>query len=224
VDFGILDESLLMDEGRLVELSRLIQRSALPLSFSCAARPDQTISAFALREVAAAGCWQMTFDLGGGTDETLRALGQGVTVRQTIEALQTVRRAGIATKAMLRLGSPGETRQTLEATMAFAVRAPLDDIVVGYFAAFPGAEISRDVEEQGARFGTNVDARDAWVSYVPTGFTPAALRAARRRLYRRFYLRPRPVLQYLRRLREPSCRQTLLSAAAAFAKKFVFRQ
>ena len=37
IDFAFHDESLLIDEGRLVELCRHIQRSHLPLSFSCQA-------------------------------------------------------------------------------------------------------------------------------------------------------------------------------------------
>jgi radical SAM superfamily enzyme YgiQ (UPF0313 family) len=223
VDFALMDESLLIDEGRLVELCRLIQRSGLPLSFSCQARPDQSLSAFGWRELAKGGCWQIVFHLAAAEPGMLKRFGARFTVEQALAALKATRAANIGAQVRLLVGGPGETRTTLRATRHFLRRAPLDDVALGYFTPYPGAEIADGLRGLGQIYN-GPGARSEWlVNFVPTGFTPQKLRQARRRLYRRFYLRADVMLRYLRRLRQPVARAALLAAAKAFSRR-MFRR
>ncbi|NLH49973.1 MAG: B12-binding domain-containing radical SAM protein [Myxococcales bacterium] len=222
VDFAFHDESLFIDEGRLVELCRAIQRSGLPLSFSCQARVDQIISPFALRELAKAGCWQVSFGLESGSDDMLRRLGKGTTVEQAREALRKVRAEGISTKAFIMLGAPGETADTLRATRDFVLGEPLDDVMIGFFAPFPGAELTNEIERHGRKIGGYQAMSEHQVSFVPTGLEASELEKFRRRLYRSFYLRRAVFRHYRRRLREPSSRRLLLRAAWQFLRHYAF--
>jgi len=221
VDFAFHDESLFFDEGRLVELCRHVQRSGLPLSFSCQGRVDQKLTPFALGELAKAGCWQVSFGLESGCDEMLSVLGKGATVEQALETVTTVRRARISTKAFIMLGAPGETRETLAATRDFVLKAPLDDVMIAFYTPFPGAELTAGIEQKGKLLGGYDQMSEHEVVFVPHGLDARYLAAFRRKLYRRFYLRWRVITHYLRRLREPSARGVLLNAAWGFVRGFV---
>lgn len=222
VDFAFHDESLFYDEGRLVELCRAIKRSGLPLSFSCQGRVDQKLQEFTLRELAGAGCWQVAFGLETGNDDLLRTLGKGTTVDQALTAVDTMRSVGISTKAFIMLGVPGETRQTLAATRDFLLKAPLDDVMISYYTPFPNTELAADVEAHGDIIGDYRHMSEHEVVFVPHGLTAPYLRDFRHKLYRRFYLRPRIIAHYLRRLREPSGRPLLRRAAWKFFRRFLF--
>ena len=221
VDFAFHDESLFFDEGRLVELCRHVQRSGLPLSFSCQGRVDQKLTPFALGELAKAGCWQVSFGVESGSDEILSVLGKGATVEQALETVTTVRQAGISTKAFIMLGAPGETRETLAATRDFLLRAPLDDVMIGFYTPFPGAELTAGIEEKGKLIGGYDQMSEHEVVFVPNGLDARTLTKVRRQIYRSFYLRRRVIAHYLRRLREPSARRVLLKAAWGFVRGFV---
>ncbi len=221
VDFAFHDESLFIDEGRLVELCRSIKRSGLPLSFSCQGRVDQKLQEFTLRELAEAGCWQAAFGIESGNDDLLRTLGKGTTVEQALEAVAAVRKVGISTKAFIMLGVPGETRQTLAATRDFLLKAPLDDVMISFYTPFPNTELAADAENHGDIIGDHRQMSEHEVVFVPRDLTAPCLRQFRRKLYRRFYLRPRIIAHYLRRLREPSGRPLLWRAAWSFLRRFL---
>jgi radical SAM superfamily enzyme YgiQ (UPF0313 family) len=221
VDFAFHDESLLIDEARLVELCRHIQRSGLPISFSCQGRVDQKLTPFAVRELAAAGCWQIAFGIESGDPNILRILGKGVTPDDARAALDTMHEAGIATKGFFMLGSPGETRKTLQATWDFVLSAQLDDVMIGFFTPFPGTQLAKEIDRWGKLAGGYGQMSEHTVTFVPTTLDPEYLERLRRRLYRRFYLRRRVIRQYLRRLREPSSRRYLLHAAVSFLRRML---
>jgi len=106
-------------------------------------------------------------------------------------------------------------RQSLE----FALKLPLDDISVTMLTPFPGTEIY----ERAAEFG-QFD-RD-WsrmnllnTVFVPHGLTREELEQHQRLMLRRFYLRPRIILGYLRRLAaNPAMLKGLLAGGRAFLR------
>jgi len=224
VDFAFHDESLLIREDRLLELCRLLRESGLPLSFSCQGRVDQRVAPEVWRAMVAAGCWQVAFGIESGSDAVLETLCKETSVAQGRERLREVRAAGLATKAFIMLGTPGETRQTLAETEAFVLREALDDVMLDFFTPFPGSALSRDLERHGEAVGDYRRMSEHEVAFVPRGLTADALRRFRRRLYRRFYLRPRIIWRYLRRLRQPSARAMLLRAAAAFLRSMFLKR
>ena len=222
VDFSFHDQSLLMDEGRLVELCRRIQRSALPLSFSAQCRADQKITPFALRELPRSGCWRLTLHMETGDDKLQQSLGAGTTVEQAREALKTFTEAGISTSMLIMAGVPGETKQTMAATRRFVLSTPINDVKISFYTPLPAAELGKTDRDHGQVEGGYDHLYEHAVKFVPQGLTARQLIAFRRRLYRRFYLRPRTIGHYWRRLREPSARPLLLQSIRSFIWNSVF--
>ncbi len=92
------------------------------------------------------------------------------------------------------IGFPGETLEEVQATLAFAVAAPLDSIFISIVAPFKGTGLRADMVAGsfGEMSGEGLPALDRLFPVVHNPALPAGLlMRLRKRAYWRFYLRPR---------------------------------
>jgi radical SAM superfamily enzyme YgiQ (UPF0313 family) len=198
-EFSFEDDTFITFKARLQEIcSRLIDLD-LGLSWSCLGRVNH-VTAENLALMRRAGCWQISFGIESGSPQILALINKRVTLDQVRQAVQLTRVAGIRSKGFFILGHPGETGETLKMTADFALELPLDDISVSLMTPFPGTELYR----RAAEFGT---CDPDWgrmsllnVVFVPHGLTAEDLLAAQKELIRRFYFRPRIMIDYGKRL------------------------
>jgi radical SAM superfamily enzyme YgiQ (UPF0313 family) len=101
------------------------------------------------------------------------------------------------------MGLPGETLQTIENTIRFAKEIDPYSLQVSLAAPYPGTELYRQAQENGwfpkARSGELVEGhgiQEAVLAYED--LSSAQIHAALERMYREFYLRPRPILRIVR--------------------------
>jgi radical SAM superfamily enzyme YgiQ (UPF0313 family) len=114
------------------------------------------------------------------------------------------------------LGMPGDTWDTMMETIQLAIDIRADYAQFQYLTPYPGTELWESLEEHGLRLTEDPGRHTIWFPvFVPTGVTEAQLRAAHRLAHRRFYLRPRYMLERLTRLRSP--RDIARYARGAFA-------
>lgn len=197
-EFCFEDDTFVTFDKNLVEICQRLIELDLGISWSCLGRVNH-IRRDRLELMKRAGCWQISFGIESGNQEILDRINKKVTLEQIREALRLSRQAGLMNKGFFIVGHPGETRATLRQSIDFALELPLDDLSVTMLTPFPGSAIYERAEE----FGT-LD-RD-WgrmnllqAVFVPFGLTREDLEAAQKELLRRFYLRPRIVLNYARR-------------------------
>jgi len=195
------------------------ENGLLPLPLGAAAMRDRTRRDLAMNEglMKRAGCWQISFGIESGSQEILTTIHKNVTLEQIARAVSLCREAGILSKGFFIVGHPGETRHTLQQTLDFALQLPLDDISATMLTPFPGTEIY----ERAAEFG---EFDSDWsrmnllnTVFIPHGLTREALEQSQREMLRRFYLRPRIILGYLRRL---AANPAMLKGLAAGARAF----
>jgi radical SAM superfamily enzyme YgiQ (UPF0313 family) len=88
------------------------------------------------------------------------------------------------------MGYPGETRESLRKTRAFALSLPLDHITVSNVTPFPGSGLFESLSEadQFTREWEKMNVLEPVL--VPAGLTRDDLLTARSRLIRGFYMRP----------------------------------
>jgi radical SAM superfamily enzyme YgiQ (UPF0313 family) len=129
----------------------------------------------------------------------LTVINKRVTLDQIRHGVGICREAGIRSKGFFILGHPGETRNTLRQTIDFALELPLDDISVSLMTPFPGTELYQRAAEFGAFSSDwrNMNLLNA--VFVPHGLSREDLISAQKELIRRFYLRPRIVVDYGKR-------------------------
>jgi radical SAM superfamily enzyme YgiQ (UPF0313 family) len=188
------------------------------LSWSCLARAT-SVNPSMLHALKAAGCWQISFGIESGDPEVLRRMMKKIELEQIRAAVEGTRAAGIQSKGFFILGYPGETRESMDRTLAFALSLPLDDVSVSMFTPFPGSPIYAETTNLG-RFDEDWERMSLLNAvFVPKGLRRGDIEHAHARFLRRFYLRPTVVCDYVRRLASnPRAAPAYLNALAAFAR------
>jgi anaerobic magnesium-protoporphyrin IX monomethyl ester cyclase len=215
-EFSFEDDTFITFKKRLIAICQRIIALDLDITWTCLGRVN-SIDAETLALMKRAGCWQISFGIESGSQDILTTIHKNVTLEQIRRAVALCRDAGILSKGFFIVGHPGETRETLKKSLDFALQLPLDDISVTMLTPFPGTEIY----ERAAEFG-EFD-RD-WsrmnllnTVFIPHGLTHEDLERAQSEIFKRFYLRPRIILGYLRRLAaNPVMIKGFLAGARAF--------
>jgi anaerobic magnesium-protoporphyrin IX monomethyl ester cyclase len=215
-EFSFEDDTFITFKKRLAAICQGIIGLGLQISWTCLGRVN-SIDAETLALMKRAGCWQISFGIESGSQEILTTIHKNVTLEQIERAVALCRAAGILSKGFFIVGHPGETEQTLKQTLDFALELPLDDISVTMLTPFPGTEIY----DRAAEFG-EFDSEWSRMNllntvFIPHGLTHEILEQYQRDMLKSFYLRPRIVLGYLRRLAaNPAMIKGLAAGGRAF--------
>lgn len=205
-------DTFTMDRGQVVAVCDEIERRGLVVEWMCNSRVD-TVDPELLRRMARAGCTTMSYGVESGVQSILDTIRKGTTLEQVRDALRWTREAGIESAAHVIFGLPGESPATIATTERF-VREIAPDYVQFYCAVpFPGTRFWQMAQDNGwlsTRDWSSFEINQAVVS-TPT-LSAEGLAEARRRAYRRFYLRPRYVAGKLAAAGSPG-------AAAALARR-----
>lgn len=212
------DDTFVTVKSRVRELCERLIASRLDLTWSCLGRVD-SVSQDLLRLMRKAGCWHISYGIESGDPTILDAMGKNVDLQQVANAVQWSKEAGLQTKGFFMIGFPNETHASIAASLDLAKRLPLDDISVAYVTPFPGSDLYAVAGQYGQW-------EDDWrkmnllqTVFVPWGFTKGDLVAARNRMFRQFYFRPRPILRKLRQvISHPSTSWAMAKGLAAWFK------
>lgn len=218
---------------RIIELCDALRRHFPGLRWGCEAHVN-TIDEDSVRAMAAAGCVDMNFGIESGVDRLLAAVNKHQTTEQIARSIRMVKRVShINAIGLFILGLPGETPEDGKATIDFACSLPLDMAQFSILTPYPGSPIFEQLRaegriDDGVRPGDGLDPT-VWRRYSsyaafsdnqPIWVTPEQtaeqLMATQKRALRRFYLRPRPFMVQLRRLRPAD----VLDTARTFFKTF----
>lgn len=193
------DDTFVISKPRLIAICEKLLKEDLNLSWSCLARVDM-VDSETLFLMKRAGCWQISYGIESGAQEILDFIKKRITLEQIETALKWTKEAGIETKGFFMLGHPTETIDTIEKTIKFAKRIDLDDFSIFKFTPLPGSEIYK-VASQYGKFNDDWKKMNLLETvFVPKGLTKNELEKYSRLALRRFYLRPKIILVYLKRI------------------------
>jgi radical SAM superfamily enzyme YgiQ (UPF0313 family) len=197
----------------------MIMQEDLDISWSCNGRVE-AVKPETLKIMKQAGCWQIAYGIESGEQRILDIAKKGITVEEIKCAIQWTHEAGIFSKGFFILGFPQESEETLQRTIDFARELKLDDVSISLMTPFPGTEIYKWGDKYGSfeRDWKKMNLLDA--VYIPQGLTGEKLLSYQKKFLREFYLRPRILLSYLKRiLRTPSLIPYLFKAFIGYLKK-----
>ncbi|MBT1072567.1 B12-binding domain-containing radical SAM protein [Pelotalea chapellei] len=215
-EFSFEDDTFITFKKRLVAICQGIINLGVKISWTCLGRVN-SVDEETLALMKRAGCWQISFGIESGNQHILTTIHKQATLEQIRKAIALCSKTGMLSKGFFIVGHPGETKETLDQTIKFALELPLDDISVTMLTPFPGTEIFKRADEFGVYEGDWGQMNLLNALFVPYGLTRENLEQTQRELHRRFYLRPRIILGYLRRmLLNPSMTKGMLLGARAF--------
>lgn len=194
-DFGIrhvffYDDLFTFDRSRVERFCILMEKKRLPVGYNSIARLEH-VDAELLALLKRSGCWQVNFGIESGDPEILTKHRKLYDLGQVGQKLRMVRATGMRVKGLFMMGFPGETEQSVQRTIEYALALPLDEINVTKFTPFPGAPVYRTIRDHG-------EFDEDWPSmncmnfvFVPHGMTRERLEELYNEFIRRFYRRTR---------------------------------
>ncbi len=124
-----------LPEERALELSSAILESGLKLRWSCYARPVLKYEALRLMRLSGCRCMHVGYESANST--ILRLIRKGTT-RQQMERFTTdAKKLGLYIVADFVTGLPGETKETIRETIAWAKRLPVERYTITLPKPYP---------------------------------------------------------------------------------------
>lgn len=165
---GIDDDLFTLDHEHAMAVCREIRSRRLPITWHAFARAD-TVTPDLLQAMREAGCTDICYGIESGSQTILDRIGKRITLTQARNAVKLGQDAGIQILASFILGLPGETRETLKQTDAFA-RSLGCRFGFHVLAPFPGTRVQAEAEQFGIRILT--DRWDLYDANQPVCLTP----------------------------------------------------
>lgn len=191
-EFFFWSDTFTIDKRYVLALAETLE--PLGISWASNSRVD-TIDAEMAGAMRRAGCWMVSFGVESGDQAALDAVGKGAKVEEAEDAVRVSKQAGLKVAGHFVLGIPGETRESLEKTLALARRLPLDFIQFYCAVPFPGSRLYETAKEKGwlAESDFSRFRQDEALLELPT-LTREEVMLYRQKAYREFYLKPRVAL------------------------------
>jgi hopanoid biosynthesis associated radical SAM protein HpnJ len=197
-------KEIFFDDDTLTDNRRQVRELAArfkPLGFTWSANSKVTTDYDTLKAMRDGGLRLLVVGYESGNQQILKNVKKGTNLRQAREFTKRCQQLGIVIHGTFIVGLPGETRQTIEESIAFAKELNPDSIQVSLAAPYPGTEFYQYLQEHrylSARDLVNAQGyQEASVAYP--WITSAELQAAVERFYKAFYFRPRVILRILGR-------------------------
>ena len=223
----IEDDTLTADKDRCAEFSRLlIEKRLTSLPWSANSRAD--VDYETMRLMKSAGCRLFCVGFESGDQNILNNIRKGTRIDIIERFVRDAKRAGILIHGCFMVGNRGETRETLETTLAFAKRLNPDTAQFFPIMVYPGTSDYAYFMEKGWVVSKNF--RD-WIT--PEGLHSSTVSNPDLpyellvrfcdRARREFYLRPRYLIYKLvQSVRHPSEAKRTFKALSTF-KSYLFR-
>ena len=197
-EIRFFDDTFTLGKKRVYDICDEFERKKLKLSWTCLTKVACVDSPL-LKRMKKAGCWQVLYGFESGDDRMLKLLKKGNTVEMNKRAVRLTKEAGLEVRGDFIVGTPGETWESLERTVRFAIDMDLDYAHFNKFIPFPGTELYKKLTDEGHMFdfskSTILDHKQIY--YGNPGMSKDEFSRFLDRANKRFYLRLKYILKRL---------------------------
>lgn len=146
--FSIRDDNFTLKKERVLEFSRLLQKSGMYLMWNCQSRVD-TIDEEMVREMKRAGLEHIQYGVESGSDRILKMYDKSITIDQIKKAAAVTRKAGAYLSIYLMTGMEGETPGDTKKTISLIKSILPGDGIVSPVALYPGTKLYEEEKRKG---------------------------------------------------------------------------
>jgi|YelNatPaOPRAMG01_1025707.scaffolds.fasta_scaffold01114_17 hopanoid biosynthesis associated radical SAM protein HpnJ len=200
-EFFFDDDTFTANMPRAREIAKKLK--PLGLTWSCSSRAN--VNYETLKVMKEGGLRLLMVGFESGNQEILDRIKKGITIEEAKEFVKNCKELGIDIHGTFILGLPIETKETIEQTIRFAMELDVFSIQVSLAAPYPGTELYEMAKKNGWLVKDDQIVRedglqDAALQYP--GISREEIYEAVDRFYRRYYLRPKPILRILKTMLE----------------------
>lgn len=204
LEIGVLDDSANIRRNRLIQLSDDLIANKLnhvPWIFVNGIRANLADLEL-LTKLKKAGLKRTAFGVETGDEEMIVKIDKHVDHDTIRQAFKNAKAAGIETIGFFIIGLPGDTRETMQKTIRFAIE--LDPMIANFsmMTPYPGTIVYEQVKRNGRFLVTDWEDYvffDQKARYEMGDLTAGLMEEMYRNAYRQFYWRPEYVLRAMGR-------------------------
>ncbi len=142
------DDTMNIGKLRMMELGREIRRRGLDVPWAMMARAD-LMEEDVLKNLHAAGLVAVKYGVESADQGLVDNIRKGMDLRQAERMIRCTKAVGIKTHLTFSFGLPGETAQTIQKTIDFALELDPDSVQFSINTAFPGTPYYKELEQRG---------------------------------------------------------------------------
>jgi len=217
-EFFFDDDTFNIQKARTIELCAKLK--PLGLTWSCTSRVTTDFET--LKAMKEAGCRLLIVGYESGDQQILKNIKKGATIERARQFTKDCHKLGLVVHGDFIMGLPGETRETINNTIAFAKELDVETIQVSVAHAYPGTELYDYAVSNGFIVGDNkmVDEGGHQLAHIEYPGLPAdEILSAVHRFYDEYYFRPKAVFRILKKAAfDSNDRKRLYKEAKTFLK------
>jgi len=194
------DDTFTVMRKNVEDFCRLMIERKVPVTWSAYARADCFNDSLA-GLMKAAGCHQVLIGVETGDERIARNIGKPIAHQRTLETVRIAHAHGLDVRASFIIGNVGETQETLERSLEFALELDADLVQWSVNTPYPGTELFEWAKQRG------VLKTEEWSEYDLSRLlieldhlTEEDIFEFERRAMRACYLRPKAIWRRLRRI------------------------
>lgn len=199
------DETFTVYKKRNKAICDYIIRNRIDVTWICNARVG-TINKEEMKIMKRAGCHMIKFGVESGVQRVLDNVKKNIDVGETKKIFKAANDVGMDTHAHVMLGMPGETKETIKATINFIKEINPTTATFGICTPYAGTPLFKEVSKKdpSIKDGSSIDLKKlhttGYFNRYFTELTSEELEGYVRLAYRKFYFRPSYVLKWLTKL------------------------
>ncbi len=197
-EFFFDDDTFNIQKARTVELCAKLK--PLKLTWSCTSRVTTDFET--LKAMKEAGCRLLIVGYESGDQQILKNIKKGATIERARQFTKDCHKLGLVVHGDFIMGLPGETRETINNTIAFAKELDVETIQVSVAHAYPGTELYDYAVKNGFIVAGSkmVDEGGHQLAHIQYPGLPAEeILDAVHRFYDEYYFRPKAVFRILKK-------------------------
>ena len=226
----VQDDNFSANKKRAKEICRefIRRKYAEKVSWWAEARVD-CVDEELLLLMKEAGCRIISYGLESGNQRLLDLIDKNITLERVKKVVLMTQKAGIDIRASFILGLPTETRKESLQTIKFAKQLGISQVRFSLATPFPGTKLWDIAHEEGTlnltdwrRFSLMSGYAKGLPIYAPKGRDPRELAKLQRRANLSFFLNPRIIWVYLRRIKDLRAFKDIIFGGLKFVRASLF--